>query len=223
MQLPSPLDALPTTRREILTAIKIAGETSAEVIATRLGISAGATRQHLTAMRASKLVDLRESREGPGRPRHLYFLSAAGEALFPRNNADYLNGVLAAASEIDPDLAGRLLERMGRIRFEGNLARFDGRPFDERLGVLRELYAGEGFLPVTAQGEDGQHELTLYHCPIIDTASRFPGICDAELARMGESLDANLSVAEHRLGGDRLCRFRIESERTATQSQVGIR
>ena len=98
MQLPSPLDALPTTRREILIAIKMAGETSAELIAGNLGISAGATRQHLTAMRAARLVDLRESRDGPGRPRHLYFLAAGGEAMFPRSNADYLNGVLKAAS-----------------------------------------------------------------------------------------------------------------------------
>jgi len=216
MQLPSPLDALPTTRREILIAIKMAGETSAELIAGNLGISAGATRQHLTAMRAARLVDLRESRDGPGRPRHLYFLAAGGEAMFPRSNADYLNGVLTAASELDPGLVDTLLRRMGRLRYEDSRERLDGRSFDERLELVRSIYASEGFLPLATRRSEGQYELTLYHCPIMDTATSFPSICDAELACVRESLDARTDVAEHRLHGRRVCKFVIDTGQAAS-------
>ncbi|MCZ2111902.1 MAG: ArsR family transcriptional regulator [Dehalococcoidia bacterium] len=211
MTLPSPLDALPTTRREILMAIKVAGECGAEQIAADIGISAGAARQHLTAMRAARLVGLRESREGPGRPRHLYFLTQTGETMFPRSNSAYLNGVLTAASELDSKLPEALLLRMGRLRYEGQRAQLDRRSIAERLDLLREMFAAEGFLPIVTRQSEDRYELTLCHCPIMETAVAFPSICKAKLIYVGDSVGVPAFRAEHRLEGQRICRFVVDA------------
>src|SRR5690554_3578114 len=74
-QAPAPLATLPATRREILQTIKRHGEARAEDIASELGITVSGVRQHLTGLEAMALVEHRELKSGPGRPRFLYRLT----------------------------------------------------------------------------------------------------------------------------------------------------
>ena len=72
-----------TTRRTILQALKKQGELRVEELAELLDVTPSAVRQQLAGMMADGLVDYRERKGGPGRPRHLYHLTPAAEALFP--------------------------------------------------------------------------------------------------------------------------------------------
>src|SRR5262249_55911329 len=92
---PSPaLASLPHTRRAILVALKERGEARADELAEALGITVSAVRQHLQTLTAAELVAHREQRGTPGRPKHAYHLSEAGEALFPRAYGALANELL---------------------------------------------------------------------------------------------------------------------------------
>ena len=92
------LASLPATRRGILVALKKRGEAGVEDLSGALGITVSAVRQHLAGLASAGFVSHRAVKGGPGRPRHLYRLSAGAEALVSRprsgwkNEADPLRG-----------------------------------------------------------------------------------------------------------------------------------
>ena len=110
------LTILPATRRALLKALKTHGESRADELAERLGVTVSAVRQHLTGLQADGLVEFREQRGGRGRPRHVYRLSDAGEALFPRSYGELTTELLAYVEDEDPELVERVFERRRQRR-----------------------------------------------------------------------------------------------------------
>src|SRR5262245_61113619 len=78
-------DDTPTrTRQEILNWLKHKGPQDAKVLASRLGVSAMAVRQHLYALRDEQLVVEHQLQAGPrGRPAKLWSLTASAQRFFP--------------------------------------------------------------------------------------------------------------------------------------------
>ena len=133
---PSPaatIDGQSGTRRAILMALKKRGEARAEELADALGITVSAVRQHLNALAADGLVTHRQMKAGPGRPKHLYRLTAAAEAQFPKTYGELTNELLDYAADEDPALVDRLFAKRRKRRIDDAKARLAGRPFDERV------------------------------------------------------------------------------------------
>ena len=61
-----------------------------------LGVTASAVRQHLTGLVASGLVTHSELKGAPGRPKHVYHLTPAAEALFPKTYSELTNELLGS-------------------------------------------------------------------------------------------------------------------------------
>src|SRR5581483_685827 len=97
--------------------------------AAACAITVSGARQHLVALERDGLVAHRDLRDGPGRPRHLYGLTPAGDALFPRNYAGLANELLEYVEDEDPALVQRLFERRAQRRLEAARARMEGLPF----------------------------------------------------------------------------------------------
>src|SRR5215212_298908 len=127
------LAELPATRRELLVTLRKRGEARAEELADALGVTVGAVRQHLQGLAAADLVAHREERPGPGRPRHVYRLAPAAEALFPRAYGELTVELLDYIGDEDPDLVARAFERRRRARVERTRARLAGLDFDARV------------------------------------------------------------------------------------------
>src|ERR671914_717012 len=102
---------IPQSRRQILEHIKRRGEAGTDEIAATVGITLSGARQHLTALERDGLLAHRPTRLGPGRPRHLYALTAAGDALFPRNYVELTNELLEYVADEDPALLTRIFDR----------------------------------------------------------------------------------------------------------------
>src|SRR4030088_494126 len=83
-----------STRRAILLTIKRRGEARAEDLATALGITPSAVRQHLSGLVGEGLVSVREQRGGTGRPKYFYSTTGAAEELFPKTYGDLTNELL---------------------------------------------------------------------------------------------------------------------------------
>src|SRR5437879_2979518 len=84
------------TREAILTLLKQRGPSDSEALASELGISAMAVRQHLYALRQQKLVSHREEPRPVGRPAKLWFPTPAANRFFPDSHASLTVSLLNA-------------------------------------------------------------------------------------------------------------------------------
>lgn len=191
-----------------MIALKISGELGAEQIALRVHSSAGAARQQLIAMRGEGYLEARALREGPGRPRLLYSLSAQGEELFPTSSSEQFTGVLEAAREIDPALLEKILDRMTERYFEHIRAVFSGQGLEQQFEAGIEVLREQGYLAGARPLPNGRWQVTVFHCPFEATARRVPELCRSE-QRCFEllSCDGTVTRISHRTEGDTTCTY----------------
>src|SRR3954467_1875015 len=140
------LDAQAGSRRGILMVLKKRGRARAEELAEILGITASAVRQHLTGLLGDGLVSFEEVRSGPGRPKHVYRLTAAADGLFPKTYSELTNELLDYAGTTQPGLVDDLFEMRRKRRVEGAVARLAGKDFDDRVAELARILDEDGYL-----------------------------------------------------------------------------
>jgi DeoR family suf operon transcriptional repressor len=204
------LASLPESRRRILEHVKRHGESVAEAIAADLGVTASGVRQHLTALERDGLLAHRSVRSGAGRPKHLFALTPAGDALFPRAYAELTNELLDYVEEEDPALLARIFDRRAARRLERTRARAAGLPFGERVRVVAEILDDDGYLADFAEAGDGAFVITEHNCAVLAVASRHRHACSSELAYLQAALpDAEVRRVAHRLNGGHVCSYRV--------------
>ncbi|MCZ2110189.1 MAG: ArsR family transcriptional regulator [Dehalococcoidia bacterium] len=207
----SPLDTLPATRRKLIIALRMDGELSSDEAASRLGLSPGAARQHLMGLRAAGLVSLRELRDGPGRPRHLFRLTPEANTLFPRANAAFVKNLLAAVAKT-PDEVRAVVNRMCEMQVAKVADQLEGKPLGERLELVVQAFEHDGFLPAMRQLPDKRWQLSLFNCPLLDIAEDYPAFCDAEVNCVARMAFARVERVGLRISGQRACTYLIGPE-----------
>jgi DeoR family suf operon transcriptional repressor len=204
------LGSLPETRRTILEYLKRQGEAPVEGVAQAAAITVSGARQHLVALERDGLVSFREVREGPGRPKHLYALTPAGDALFPRAYAQLTNELLEYVELEDPHLVKRLFDRRGQRRLEQARSRIAGLAFGEKVRTLAAILDEDGYLADFIRREDGTYVITEHNCAVLSVAKRYQHACSSEL----EFLKAVLPEAEvvriaHQLVAGHVCAYEV--------------
>lgn len=205
------LAELPATRRALLIALRKQGEARAEELAEQLDITVSAVRQHLQGLAAADLVTYREQRSGPGRPRHVYRLGAAAEALFPRSYGELTVELLDYIGDEDPELVARAFERRRRARVERTRERLAGLDFDARVAEVARVLDEDGYLAEIEPLEDGSGwRLCEHNCAILAVAQRYGHACGAEIAYLREVLpDADVTRVSHILTGATACAYEV--------------
>jgi DeoR family transcriptional regulator, suf operon transcriptional repressor len=205
------LAELPPTRRALLVALRKRGEARAEELADGLEITVGAVRQHLHGLAAADLVAHREERPGPGRPRHVYRLAPAAEALFPRAYGELTVELLDYIGDEDPDLVARAFERRRRARVERVRERLAGLDFEARVTEVARVLDEDGYLADAEPlaGGDGWR-IVEHNCAILAVAQRYGHACGAEIAFLREVLpDADVTRVSHILTGAHACAYEV--------------
>ena len=162
---------LPETRREILRRLKGAGELRAEELAESIGMTASGMRQQLAGLVADGYVTHRQARLGPGRPRFVYRLTAAGENLFPRRYGDLVGDLLETAQAEDPGFVERLFDRRRERRLERARTRMAdagaGDDLAARVAAIAAILDEDGNVAV----ENEVHAFCVAHdLPLVRTA-----------------------------------------------------
>jgi DeoR family suf operon transcriptional repressor len=210
------LASLPETRRAILDHLKRHGEARAEMIAAAAGITISGARQHLVALERDGLIAHREVREGPGRPKHLYSLTTAGDALFPRNYAELANELLQYIEIENPALLGRIFDKRGQRRLEQARGRLVGLPFDKQVRVVAEMLDEDGYLAEFEQLEDGSYLITEHNCAVLSVARRYNHACTSELEFLQAALpSAEVTRVAHQIVSGHVCAYEVRP-RTVT-------
>jgi DeoR family suf operon transcriptional repressor len=204
------LASLPETRHHILRHIKMQGEASAESIAGALGVTISGARQHLTAMEHDGLITHRDQREGPGRPRHLYGLTPAGDALFPRTYGELTNELLEYVDDEDPRLLERIFARRAQRRLDNARARTSGRPFAEKVAIIAQILDEDGYLADFVEREDGTYLISEHNCAVLSVALKYSLACSSELEFLSQAMpEAEVERIAHRIGGAHVCAYLV--------------
>ncbi|MBB5297335.1 ArsR family transcriptional regulator [Deinococcus metallilatus] len=204
------LDQLPATRRAILCQLKKRGEAGADDLAQTLGITASGIRQHLGALEQAGFLMAQDHREGPGRPRRRYRLTAQADALFPRAYAELTNELLTYVQDEDPALVARLFEKRAERRLHGTLARTRGLPFREQVRELARILDEDGYLADMQENDDGSFTVTEHNCAVLSVALQYGHACGSELGYIKAALPtAEVTRIAHMLSGAHVCAYRI--------------
>ncbi|MCA9878906.1 MAG: helix-turn-helix domain-containing protein [Thermomicrobiales bacterium] len=204
------LNSLPDTRRRILEQIKRGGEATAEAIASELGITLSGARQTLTALEREGLLTHTPERGGPGRPRHVYTLTPAGDALFPRTYAELTNELLEYVEDEDPELLERIFARRAERRLQRARERTVGLSFPERVRVVAHILDEDGYLADFTPRDDGAFVITEHNCAVLGVALRHGHACSSELDFLRAALpEAAVTRIAHRINGGHVCAYLV--------------
>jgi len=204
------LDSLPVSRRHILEHVKRRGEVVTDDVAGVLGITLSGARQHLTALERDGLLSHRLVRTGPGRPKHVYALTAAGDALFPRNYIELTNELLDYVEDEDPELLGRIFERRADRRLERARVRVAGLSFAEKVAQVAQILDEDGYLADFTRRDDGSFLITEHNCAVLGVALKHRHACSSELEFLQETLsEAVVTRVAHRIAGGHVCSYLV--------------
>ncbi|MHC5023128.1 MAG: helix-turn-helix transcriptional regulator [Planctomycetota bacterium] len=223
MVRPSP--ELSEAKRQILTWLKRLGPSTARAVATRLGTTDVAARQHLATLADAGLVASEASAPAPtegrgrGRPSMRWSLTEQAHALFPDHHAELTVGLIDAIRET---VGEKGLRRIAEVRARDQVTLYrdivppPGTSLRRRVEALARQRTAEGYMAEVVTERRGEYVLIEHHCPICDAAKTCSGLCQSELEVFRRTLGADVEVerTRHLLSGDDRCAYRIRKKRT---------
>jgi DeoR family suf operon transcriptional repressor len=207
----TPLSTLPSAWQDILRFIKKRGEARAEELAGELGITVSGVRQHLTAMARDGLVTHTERREGPGRPKHYYGLTAFADTLFPRAYAELTNELLGYLEGESPELLELVFKKRGERRLIRARERSVGKDFRGQVQAVAQILDEDGYLAEFEEKPDGTFLITEHNCAVLGVARQFGHACSSEIGFLREALPtAEVTRIHHMLSGAHVCAYEVK-------------
>lgn len=201
---------------EVVTALKHAGEATADDLAAELGVTVSAVRQQLDGLAADGLVAWRPLARGRGRPTHLYRLTRAAEPLFPKAYGGLTTELLGYVADADPNLVDDIFDRRRQRRLEGAQARLAGLggDFPARVAELARILDEDGYLASWEALPNGSYRIVEHNCAVLDVAERYGQACTSEIAFLRQALpDARVERVSHMIAGAHSCAYQIDQNR----------
>lgn len=207
---------MPATRRRLLDALKRRGRLPVEALAVAAEVTVSGARQHLTALERDGLVRHEALRAGPGRPKHLFALTPAADALYPRAYAELTNELLEYVEADDPALLERVFERRRQRRLERAQGRLAGKSFPEQVAELAAILDQDGYLAEHEPLSDGSYRIIEHNCAVLEVARRYGQACASELAFIRQALpDAEVDRVAHLMAGAFVCAYHVRPRRSS--------
>ena len=202
-----------TTTDRILFRLKTRGPQVIAELGTAFGVTSEAVRQLLVKAEADGLVTYEDRREGRGRPKRFWRLSAASHARFPDRHSDLTVSLLdAVMAEFGAEGLDRLIARReAEQRAAYRAATADAPSLPAKVARLAELRDREGYMAEWRTEDDGTLNLVENHCPVCAAATACRTLCRSELAIFRDVLGdgARVERTDHILAGARRCAYRV--------------
>jgi predicted ArsR family transcriptional regulator len=177
-------------RDTILAFLKTRGHATLGEIAAHLELSKQGALRHLEALESAGLaVGGRAESHGPGRPEHVYRLTAAAAGHFPDGHQE-LSGELV--DFLTSEQLKQFFEKRA-ARLEAEYApRLAGLSFGARVRELAKLASEHGHMAEVVELGDGGLAIRHCNCPIQDVAARTGLPCVNEQQMYERLLGADL-------------------------------
>lgn len=210
------LAILGTRQQELLKLLlRSKGGLAVVELSARLGITANAVRQHLSALENEGLVAHGEARPSGGRPEQLYVLTPAGQELFPRHYAWFAQLVVESIKqEAGAEAARERLANMGST-VAGQLLRqhagLEGQQqrVEKLAGIMEEM----GYQTAKVDALGGELRIEASNCVFHKLAMDDPDICAFDLALLSTFTGSAVDHEECMAKGGNVCRFHFLPKR----------
>ncbi len=214
-----PLATMASSRRAVLMSLKRQGPTAAGALAKPLGITLAAVRQQLVRLEEDGLVAHRSAPAGRGRPSHVYELTPAAEALFPKRYGELTNELLSYLGGPDSDEVATLFEQRRRRRLEDARSRLAGLSLEEQVGELTRILDDDGYLADVERLDDGGWRITEHNCAIVSVATGYRQACSSELAFIKDAIPAGrVERVAHLMDGAHVCAYEVHPRQATGRS-----
>jgi predicted ArsR family transcriptional regulator len=201
------------TRQQILVLLRRNQQMTATELSDALGIGAVGVRQHLALLERDNLVYNVGVRRGVGRPSHLYALTEAAEALFPkRYDRLVLDALAFVETQGGPAAVDALFAGRRKQLAEQCAPRLSGKSRAEQVAELAAILTEQGYMCEYEQLTEGSFVLVEHNCPIDCVARDYPQACSNEIKLYQEILGTSLVREETMSEGGSCCRYRISNE-----------
>ncbi len=211
---------MPEGRRSILNALKKAGELRAEDLADLTKITPSGIRQQLNSLEADGLVSHLEVRIGRGRPKHVYKLSQAADALYPRMYSELTNELLDYVRDDNPELLEHIFKRRMQRRLENAQERLlNLKTFEARVTELTKILDQDGYLAEFQKLENGHYLITEHNCAVIGVALQYNQACSSEIEFLRLALpEASIERVSHMIAGSHMCAYSVKENKARRKS-----
>jgi predicted ArsR family transcriptional regulator len=196
----------------ILGFLKASGQASLAEVAAHLEVSKQGALRHLEALLTEGLVEQsNEAHAGPGRPEHVFRLTAAAAEHFPHAHRE---------------LAGELVNFMGAAQLERffteRAARTEaamavelaGLSFDDKVRRIGELASASGHMTEVVDSGDGSFAIRHCNCPIADVAAATGHPCHREQSMYERLLGAEVERTTWLANADAACTYVVTNKTT---------
>jgi predicted ArsR family transcriptional regulator len=203
-------------KQDVLALLKARGSAGLAEIAAHLGVSRQGALRHLEPLQRRGLVEVStEDPHGPGRPGHVYRLTAAARDHFPSGHRELAGELVEFMGE--PALERFFAARARRLEAEYRV-HLAGLDFEERIRELARLTTERGHMTELVELPGGGLQLRHCNCPIQDVAARGGHPCRQEQDMYRRLLGALVGRSTWLGAGDSNCTYDIT---TAERKQIG--
>jgi predicted ArsR family transcriptional regulator len=203
-------------KQDVLALLKARGPAGLGEVAEHLGVSKQGALRHLDGLLAAGLVEVStEEPRGPGRPGHVYRLTAAAGERFPTGHRKLAGELVDFLDE--PELERFFAERARRLEAQYG-ERLAGLDFDGRVRELVRLTSESGHMTEVVEKPDGGLQLRHCNCPIQDVAARGGHPCRQEQDMYRRLLGVLVRRSTWLGAGDANCTYDIT---TAERKHIG--
>ena len=204
-----------STRIEILELLR-RRPLPAEAIASAIGITPNAVRQHLTNLERDKLVRSEPQKAGRGRPALVFYLTEHADAVFPKRYGQLASMVLTEVRELGgEEMLDEIFRRLAERHAQEIAPQLEDLEFEDRLDKVVAWIGRAGTLAESEKTPEGVR-VTIHNCPFRATALKFPQVCTITPHLLTQLLDVPVSQEKSIHRRDPYCSFVVQRPETPT-------
>jgi len=199
-----------STRMEVLELLRRRGRSSAETIATDLGVTPNAVRQHLTNLERDGFVVSQPERSSRGRPALLFALTERADSVFPKRYGQLATMGLQEVQEMGgPQALDEVFERVAARHASAIERDLEGLGFEEKMDRVVAWIGRAGTLAEQTATEEGI-KVTIHNCPFRNTALKFPQVCTITPQLISRLIGTAVSQSDSIHRHDPYCSFVVQ-------------
>jgi DeoR family suf operon transcriptional repressor len=200
-----------STRDRIIQTLLHHPRSTINELAEAVGINPISVRHHLNNLERDALVAADEERHGVGRPRLVYFLTENGLEKFPTRYLRLTTRILTKMKDkFSQPMISEMFREVAASIADEHAAELKGLNMEERLNVMKELLAEEGFV-IEWEKRGAEYHIHEITCPYLQVGQNHPEVCNVDQTLISKMLAVPANKIQCILSGAAHCTYVVKN------------
>jgi DeoR family suf operon transcriptional repressor len=200
-----------STRDRIIQTLLHHPRSTINELAEAVGINPISVRHHLNNLERDALVAADEERHGVGRPRLVYFLTENGLEKFPTHYLRLTTRILTKMKDkFSQPMISEMFREVAASIADEHAAELKGLNMEERLNVMKELLAEEGFV-IEWEKRGAEYHIHEITCPYLQVGQNHPEVCNVDQTLISKMLAVPANKIQCILSGAAHCTYVVKN------------